>query len=446
MPSPLMSVLVNAAGANYRYNRYSRAMKEQMRDWLRLEDASQDNIYAQQTDKLQRIISLAYQTPYYKRVMDRENIDPGKKISISDLRRFPLLSRKDIEQNFDDMIVPGSTKKYLDRSSSGTTGRPVTYRQPKELVYHQVYAMLYQFYSWHGYAPLEKRATLGGRYLGRRQRGTCYMNHFEKQLLLGIHSLGPNNINKYVDSLSLFAPKLLQGHPSAINYLVDLANRRNISLPKVPMVSVTGENLSDDQRDNIQDAFNANVFATYGMGEACIAGSECAEQNGYHLHPIIGITELIDTGHIGNEVVATSLLNDVMPIIRYRTGDLATRITYEACGCGRTWPRLQGVLGRVDDIITASNGEPIVPVSLRTDISNRFKRLPPYTLIQRADRRNYTLRFFADDRLAVCDFLRDYLEKRLGPDCQVEIEFKPASEFLTNKAKHKIVIKEHGDK
>jgi phenylacetate-CoA ligase len=50
------------------------------------------------------------------------------------------------------------------------------------------------------------------------------------------------------------------------------------------------------------------------------------------------------------ELVFTTLRKQAMPLLRYRTGDIAS-LTFEACACGRTTARIRGLRGRRDDMI-----------------------------------------------------------------------------------------------
>jgi len=92
-------------------------------------------------------------------------------------------------------------------------------------------------------------------------------------------------------------------------------------------------------------------------------GVECEEEQ-LHLCPDVGVWEVIDqdgapipAGQLG-EFVCTGLLNDAMPLIRYRTGDMVV-LTEEPCRCGRPFPILERVEGRCDDMIVLPNGRRI---------------------------------------------------------------------------------------
>ena len=84
---------------------------------------------------------------------------------------------------------------------------------------------------------------------------------------------------------------------------------------------------------------------------------ECPEQNGLHIwadHYLIEIVdpetgEQLSEGERG-ELVLTPLTKEALPLLRYRTGDI-TFIMDEECGCGRTHPKINRILGRSDDMI-----------------------------------------------------------------------------------------------
>ena len=61
------------------------------------------------------------------------------------------------------------------------------------------------------------------------------------------------------------------------------------------------------------------------------------------------------TGEVG-EIVATGLLNDAMPLIRYRVGDYAAWAVNEKCPCGNSNPVIKNLEGRLDDYLLTSDG------------------------------------------------------------------------------------------
>jgi phenylacetate-CoA ligase len=104
------------------------------------------------------------------------------------------------------------------------------------------------------------------------------------------------------------------------------------------------------------------VFDGYSLGEPVCFVSECAE-GGMHINPEYGVVELVpnDGGH---EIVATGLINDAMPMLRYRTGDQATPGDGTPCRCGRALPTLGAIAGRVDEMVVTPEGTSVGPAAL----------------------------------------------------------------------------------
>lgn len=119
-------------------------------------------------------------------------------------------------------------------------------------------------------------------------------------------------------------------------------------------------------REVIERVFKASVFNRYGSREVGGIACECELHKGLHVSPLTHYVEIIRAdgtpaapGEVG-EVVVTSLVNYTMPFIRYRIGDMAVWAE-ERCSCGRGWPLLKEVAGRVTDVFTRRDGTKIVP-------------------------------------------------------------------------------------
>lgn len=106
-------------------------------------------------------------------------------------------------------------------------------------------------------------------------------------------------------------------------------------------------------RARIERACGCETFLHYGTTETGLGGGvECAVHDGCHLRESDLLVEIVDPlsgqpvphGEEG-EVVVTTLGRRAMPLIRYRTGDVA-RLTTQTCACGGVTARLRGVQGR----------------------------------------------------------------------------------------------------
>jgi len=116
---------------------------------------------------------------------------------------------------------------------------------------------------------------------------------------------------------------------------------------------------SDETRKHIQDSLDIAAQDLYGMSELYGPGVavECPEQNGLHIWSDEFLVETIDpdTGEVlspgeKGEIVFTMLTRQAMPLIRYRTRDLAI-IDESKCSCGRSHPRIMRIKGRSDDML-----------------------------------------------------------------------------------------------
>jgi phenylacetate-CoA ligase len=119
------------------------------------------------------------------------------------------------------------------------------------------------------------------------------------------------------------------------------------------------EPYTEETRRRIEDIYGLDAYDSYGLSEMNGPGVafECPMKNGMHLwedhyileaiHPKTG--KMLRDGEEG-ELVLTTLVRNGMPIIRYRTGDVATIFPHK-CPCGRTHRRISRIKGRSDDML-----------------------------------------------------------------------------------------------
>jgi phenylacetate-CoA ligase len=114
--------------------------------------------------------------------------------------------------------------------------------------------------------------------------------------------------------------------------------------------------LPESLRAELEQDFSVRVLQGYGTADLGLLAYECPEKGGMHLHPEC-IVELLDleTGKPAapgqpGEVVAT-VFDEAYPLLRFATGDLSSLAAPGPCPCGRTAPKLTGLLGRVGDAV-----------------------------------------------------------------------------------------------
>lgn len=133
---------------------------------------------------------------------------------------------------------------------------------------------------------------------------------------------------------------------------------------RLSAVLLSADYVAQAVRRAVEQAFQCPVFAHWGMTETGYGGGvECAARQGYHLRSLDLLVEIVDpdSGHVlqeeeTGEVVITTLTAQAMPLLRYRTGDLA-ELHCEPCACGSRLPRLGPVQGRLWDQLTLESGK-----------------------------------------------------------------------------------------
>ncbi len=123
------------------------------------------------------------------------------------------------------------------------------------------------------------------------------------------------------------------------------------------LILIGGENLTEKSRKYIERVWQCPVLLSYGQTEAFgMIGVECVEQNGYHLNDMDLWAEIVNPDEDGyGELVYTTLRREVMPLLRYRSGDV-TKIMTDPCPCGAKSIRLAKLRGRIDDLVVTGAG------------------------------------------------------------------------------------------
>lgn len=142
---------------------------------------------------------------------------------------------------------------------------------------------------------------------------------------------------------------------------------------------------SEEMRAQLEETLNIKAIDIYGLSELMSSGVsiECIEaQDGLHIAEDHFLAEILDPktgeplpyGQEG-ELVFTSLTKEAFPVIRYRTGDIAS-LNPDKCKCGRTTMRMSRIKGRVDDMLII-RGVNVFPTEIESVLLT-FKELAPH--------------------------------------------------------------------
>ena len=337
-------------------------------------------IKAFQEEKLREHLAyLKAKSPFYQRMFKENNIDISKIQTLEDLTQIPVTTKEDLQKHNKDFIcVPASEiRDYI--TTSGTLSEPTTFvctdKDLDRLAYNEAISFatadgkagdVYQLMT-----TLDKRFMAGYAYcLGIRKMG-C-----------GLIRVGNGIPELQWDTIQRLNPDTIICVPSFILRIVKYAEEHGIDYRKssIKKAVCIGENLRNDDFSlnllgkKIKEKWDIDLYSTYASTEMGTSFCECSAGQGGHHHPELIICELLDEnnqpvkeGEVG-ELVVTTLGVEAMPLLRFKTGDIA-RFHYEKCSCGRTTMRISPIIGRKKQMIKFK-GTTLYPASIFDVLDN----------------------------------------------------------------------------
>jgi len=337
------------------------------RDWARLNQSqwwSREALIKSQERKFSEIANYAYQNvPFYRRLYDSSRVDPSN-ISYGMIGRLPVVTRRNMSETpvQDRTAVGIDLNKCRPYRTSGSTGTPVTVLDEQSFAAEQEIAHL-RAYSAAGVRPWHKICTVWGARAGLPPQSDKLglWNTIEGKHHRRIFSY---DIDEHMKFYSVWKPDVLIATPSYLKALLWFSEQNHDDL-SFKLIITTGELLDEITRKDIIDKFQADVIQYYGLTEVGIAAWECSAHRGYHINAESVLVEFIDdegrvAADMDGRVYVTSLSRRATPIIRYFTGDVATRSDDE-CPCGRGLPLMKNIQGRIVDFLLTVDGRYLSP-------------------------------------------------------------------------------------
>jgi phenylacetate-CoA ligase len=196
----------------------------------------------------------------------------------------------------------------------------------------------------------------------------------------------------------------------------------------------------------IADAFGCGVFDKYGSREFSGIAWECEQHDGHHVVAESFIVEILKDGRPAlpgelGEVVITDLNNLVMPLIRYRIGDLAVAMDpAAACACGRGLPRIGRIEGRVQAVIVAENGA-YIPGTFFSHLFKDYDHVVRQYQVVQEQRGAIRLRIVRGSRFSTEQFdeILALMREYLGAGMRIDVEFTERIEMVRT-GKHRSTV------
>jgi len=317
-----------------------------------------------QMTALLRTLDTATQTiPFYKKIKLLKN---GREDEQSLLARFPVISKNYLLENREILYPAKGNKKswWSLGKTSGTTGTPLEIFRSYFSVLHEN-AFIRRHWEWCGFKEGMKQASLRGDLvvpIERKVPPFWFYNPFENQLLLSSRHLRQGCFGHVAEALEKFSPYLMEAYPSTAYELAQYLKAKNRYI-KIPYIFTGSEILYQHQWELITERFQSKIMDFYGMAERVAFASMCQYGN-MHLNTDYSFVEILDENNQPTSdygyIAGTTYHNLVMPLIRYKLSDI-TKWKHGQCQCGRTFPMIEPIQGKFEDVLYGGEGNPISP-------------------------------------------------------------------------------------
>jgi len=371
--------------------------------------------------------------PYYHNIWDERGIRIKELKSIDDIVHLPFIDKTVVRENGDEMISKSIDKKSLIHlSTSGSTGAPLHLYQDRDIIMRE---WAYTNYIWSrvGYKPNSSRLVLRGKvFREQKLHGKNWQwDAFKRELSCNIFDMTEENLALYCRMIERYKPEFIHGYMSAIMILCKYIEKHCLK-HHFTAVLATSETVYQDQREYVEKVLNTRLFSFYGHTERLVIAAECEKSTDYHVEPFYGYAEIIDKNGniitdagIQGELVATGFMNKSMPLIRYKTGDIAEWSEDGKCSCGRCHRRILRVAGRSKyDLLIKANGSVVsmTALNMHSDVyrnvmkSQFYQDTPGKVELRIVPTREYSQ--------SDSDEIIRQLQEKLGPEMDITVILK----------------------
>ncbi|WP_077324477.1 phenylacetate--CoA ligase family protein [Virgibacillus siamensis] len=342
---------------------------------------------------LQKTVKRVYDSvPFYKGKFSKTGLKPADIQSLDDLQKLPFTVKQDLRDHYPYGLFASPMKDVVRlHASSGTSGKPTVVGYTKN-----------DIDNWAEIVARSIAASGGSRddvmhnaYGYGLFTGGLGLHHGGEKLGITTVPVSGGNTKRQILLILDFKPIVICSTPSYALHIAEKMKEQGINPKKTSLeYGIFGaEPWSEEMRDTLEEELGIKAMDIYGLSEIVGPGVsiECVdEQNGLHIQEDHFIPEIIDPdtkervpdGEYG-ELVITSLKKEALPIIRYRTGDIAA-INRKTCSCGRTTARMTRVKGRIDDMLVI-RGVNVFPFEMERSLLKVEELTPHYQLFLSKD-------------------------------------------------------------
>jgi phenylacetate-CoA ligase len=325
--------------------------------------------------------------PYYRELARRLSFAADDLRTADDVStHFPILAKGDVQSLGDQLRSEAvAPRTCAIVQTSGTTGAGLRLLVPYASTRAQ-WAVWWRHWQTHGITRTTRCGWFAGRTivpLDVTNPPFWRYNIAARQTLYSGYHMAPQYLDAYVAHIRRSHLRWLHGYPSHIALLAaHVLDRDHPLAGQLSIITVAAENLTDQQRRLISDAFGVQPRQHYGNAEAVANASECSRGT-LHVDEDFAYVETITDSATGvSALVGTNFTNPAYPLIRYQMGDAAV-IDDNSCDCGRRGRVLASIDGRLEDAVLLPSG---AYVGRLDHIFKSFTHIHEAQIYQAADR------------------------------------------------------------
>ncbi|MFQ5428666.1 MAG: phenylacetate--CoA ligase family protein [Phycisphaerae bacterium] len=337
-------------------NRFAR-----LDELLERDTWSAEQIRSHQALRLTALFRIARDhNPYWQDRFKTYGLRPNGSDPFAELAKLPVLTKDELRKHWRRMRsthLPDS--QVVQETSSGSTGAQVNVFQDK--AYRELHAaMEYRSRRWMGVQPGDPYIAVqaNGAYIPLKRRLLRrFRTAIERGVLIDGFELDPREAERLLLKASKRGTVHIHGYTTPLASVARLSQQLGLTWPALRAVSTTSEQLFDQDRELLAEAFGAPVYDRYGSREVLSVSMQC-EHGSHHVYADVNHVEFLPLQEAEEEthaIVVTPLDNEAMPLFRYRGGDSASPILGD-CPCGRQLPLMTGCRGRVCNNFVTPDG------------------------------------------------------------------------------------------
>ena len=303
------------------------------------------------------LINVSQNSSFYKGKFAKSGTNVNEIKSLDHIKNLPFTTKEELRDAYPLGLQAVPDEKIIRiHSSSGTTGKPIIIPYTAQDVEDWA-VMMARSFEIAGITPLDRIQITPG--FGLWTAGIGFQAGAEKLGAMAV-PMGPGNTDKQLQMMMDLKSTVIIGTSSYALVLAEEVEKRGIrSNIKLRKCVIGSERWGEKMRQRIRNELNIEIYDIYGLTEIYGPGIaiDCACHEGMHYYDDFLYFEIIDsrTGEVlpdgeTGELVITTLRKEGAPLLRYRTRDL-TRIIPEKCKCGLSYPRIDRIIGRTDDMV-----------------------------------------------------------------------------------------------